>query len=123
MFTKVHLTCVLYATLFIIAMSHCDFPYAPSRQPQPDGNDTPVDTGTTGSGYVYKININQQVCNPSISQSPRFPGCMLWLGFSELTVNIPAGFAGYDTVTIAQHDRLGGLCFAEVGPETVQQEQ
>jgi hypothetical protein len=85
---------------------NCDLPYVPQRQPSPNVIGKPDDTGTIGSGYLYQVNVNQQTCNPSVSQSASFPGCMLWLGFNALTVKIPPSVAGYDTATASQHDRL-----------------
>jgi hypothetical protein len=77
----------------------CDFPYYPQRQP------LPVFEQKT-NGYIYSINTNQQVCNPSITQSPAFPACMLWLGFDQLSVIVPDSLARYSAGSVQEHDRL-----------------
>ncbi|MBN1130364.1 MAG: hypothetical protein JXA71_15335 [Chitinispirillaceae bacterium] len=102
---KRSLTAGLFFCL-LIGAAGCDFPYSPLQQPDPQGTDTTPDTGVIGSGVLYQVNVNQQTCNPSVSQSPHYPGCMLWLGFNTLTVRIPPTVTGYDTTAIAQHDRL-----------------
>ncbi|MBN2037608.1 MAG: hypothetical protein JW768_12775 [Chitinispirillaceae bacterium] len=93
------------AGLLLLA-SGCDLLYTPKQQPDPLDIDTPPDTGAIGSGYLYQTNINQQTCNPSITQSEQYKGCLLWLGFTTLSVRIPTDVTGYDTVSISQHDRL-----------------
>jgi hypothetical protein len=86
---------------------NCDFPYAPAPEPGIGSvKNNKVDTGTIGSGYLYSVNIGQQVCNPSVTRSPAYPSCMLWLGFTKMTVKIPDNMTGFDTMSIAMHDRL-----------------
>ena len=101
---KISAHVILYTTILI---SGCDFLYAPKTQPSTFVvNTDTTHTGTIGTGYLYPINPEQQACNPSISQNQLFPGCLLWLGFNVLSVRIPAEITGYDTITVAEHDRL-----------------
>jgi hypothetical protein len=95
----------LLLSLSVLLAGGCDFPYAPSQQPYPGVDTTRIDTGAIGSGYLYPVNPGIQACNPSISQSDVFPACMLWLGFSDLSVKVPDTMTGFDTV-VTQHDRL-----------------
>ncbi|MBD3419843.1 MAG: hypothetical protein GF398_06985 [Chitinivibrionales bacterium] len=59
---------------------------------------------------IKPINVGAQICNPSASNNPRhFEGQMLWLGFDQLSVNVPAKWASeYKTGAgeVIQHDRL-----------------
>jgi len=86
--------------LFALALiAGCNFPYNPQRQPQPVFQQK-------SNGYIYSVNTNQQVCNPSITQSSAFPACMLWLGFDQLSVIVPDSLANYSLSRIVEHDRL-----------------
>lgn len=91
------LSLVLLAVLPLIA--GCDFPYKPQQQPQPYFEQK-------SNGYIYSVNTNQQVCNPSITQSASFPACMLWLGFNQLSVRVPDSLKAYSLIQIEEHDRL-----------------
>ncbi len=59
-------------------------------------------------GTLVPINGVQQVCNPSTSMdTENYPGCMTWLGFTQLDVNVPAEFAStYTLSNVELHDRL-----------------
>lgn len=87
--------------LFVIIpfVAGCDFPYHPVRQTQPYFEQK-------SNGQIYSINTKQQVCNPSITQSALFPGCMLWLGFDQLSVVVPDSLKGYSLTQVQEHDRL-----------------
>ena len=90
-------------------MNGCDFPYSPKPQPDPyKGQTIPIDTAGSAviGGHLYPVNPRQQTCNPSISQSPFFPGCMLWLGFDQLSVNAPDSLGAYSITRVKEHDRL-----------------
>jgi hypothetical protein len=89
---------IFVATAALIAAG-CDFPYHPQRQPQPYFEQK-------SNGYIYSVNTNQQVCNPSITQSTAFPACMLWLGFDQLSVKVPDSLKGYSLTRVEEHDRL-----------------
>jgi hypothetical protein len=89
---------IFVATAALIAAG-CDFPYHPQRQPQPYFEQK-------SNGYIYSINTNQQVCNPSITQSDAFPACMLWLGFDLVSVKVPDSLHGYSVTRVVEHDRL-----------------
>jgi hypothetical protein len=93
-----HLRYALWLSLLPL-IAACDFPYHPQPQPQPYFTQK-------SNGYIYSINTNQQVCNPSITQSAAFPACMLWLGFDQLSVIVPDSLPGYSLTRIAEHDRL-----------------
>lgn len=82
--------------------------YSPSQQPFPDTTENNShSSGKTGSGTLFSINTRQQTCNPSISISPFFDGCMLWLGFDKLSINVPQEFKdSYLLNGIVSHDRL-----------------
>lgn len=82
--------------------------YSPSQQPFPDTTENNShSSGKTGSGTLFSINTRQQTCNPSISNSLLFDGCMLWLGFDKLSVNVPQEFMdSYPLTGIVTHDRL-----------------
>jgi hypothetical protein len=98
-----------FGLLFILSLliNSCQFPYNPHTQPPPEGEQTkPNDTGTIGTGYLYPVNIGQQTCNPSISQSTEYSGCMLWLGFERVSVNVPGNLNGYSITKVVEHDRL-----------------
>ncbi|MBN1757137.1 MAG: hypothetical protein JW863_02400 [Chitinispirillaceae bacterium] len=97
------------AVALLIVAAGCDFPYAPRLQPQPSPECETVnhgDSGRTGSGYLYHVNISQQTCNPSVSPSPVYPACMLWLGFDRLSVSVPDSLKEYDATAVRSHDRL-----------------
>jgi hypothetical protein len=87
--------------LFVILpfIAGCDFPYHPVRQTQPYFEQK-------SNGQIYSINTKQQVCNPTITQSAAFPGCMLWLGFEQLSVVVPDSLKGYSLTQVQEHDRL-----------------
>jgi hypothetical protein len=88
-------------------MFFCKFPYSPQPQPPPVVvKVNTADSGAIGSGYLYPVNINQQTCNPSISQNAGFAACMLWLGFDRVSVNVPDSLGGYNAATVKEHDRL-----------------
>lgn len=92
--------------LVVITVIGCDLLYRPIQQPLPGSEVTePADTGLVGTGYLYKVNPGTQTCNPSISQSPAFPACMLWLGFNTLSVIVPDTMPGFDA-KVELHDRL-----------------
>jgi hypothetical protein len=94
----------LYIALAIVA---CDFPYSPQPQPDPRGiKAASRDTGAVGNGYLYPVNVNQQTCNPSISQSAAFPACMLWLGFDRVSIHVPDSMSGFSSTPVKEHDRL-----------------
>lgn len=84
--------------------------YSPSQfVSEGEGTDPTTESQTISTGTVYQINtegtVRQQICNASISQDPvNFPGAMLWLGFTKLSVKNPP--AGYTLTNIVQHDRL-----------------
>jgi hypothetical protein len=99
-------TVIVFFVFLLFLFSACQFPYNPQAQPSPiDNTVINHDTGAIGTGYLYTVNRNQQACNPSISQSSVYPGCMLWLGFDRLSVNVPDNLNGYPT-TVITHDRL-----------------
>jgi hypothetical protein len=83
----------------ILLTTGCDFPYHPERQTQPYFEQK-------SNGHIYSINTNQQVCNPSITQSAAFSGCMLWLGFDQLSVQVPDSLSDYSLTQVQEHDRL-----------------
>jgi hypothetical protein len=89
-------TLTLVVVLFIVG---CDFPYNPQLQTQPYFEQK-------SNGQIFSINTNQQVCNPSITQSTAFQGCMLWLGFDQLSVVVPDSLKGYSLTQVQEHDRL-----------------
>jgi hypothetical protein len=92
----------LIQTLLLTALpfiAGCDFPYHPQRQSQPYFEQK-------SNGYIYSVNTYQQVCNPSITQSAAFPACMLWLGFDQLSVNVPDSLKDYSLTRVVEHDRL-----------------
>lgn len=88
----------------MLVVGACDFPYSPEQEPEPGGSDqSTADLG----GTPYKVNADQQVCNPSISQNETtYNACMLWLGFSSLGVNVPEEITGYSLEGVTQHDRM-----------------
>lgn len=92
----------------VLLLIGCQFPYDPQVQPPPLKIITPVnDTDSiAGSGRIYPVNGDEQVCNPSVSQGGNFPGCMLWLGFNRLFVSVPDSLSGYQTTAVTTHDRL-----------------
>jgi hypothetical protein len=77
----------------------CDFPYRPELQPQPYFEQK-------SDGFVFSVNTNQQVCNPSIAESDAYPASMLWLGFDQLSVKVPDGVTDYPLSRIEEHDRI-----------------
>ncbi len=91
----------------IFACIGCDFPYSPQKQPRPDNGAFSQDsTPILGAGRLYTINGNFQACNPSISQNPSFPACMLWLNLDQVSVTVPDSLSGYSTRNVESHDRL-----------------
>jgi hypothetical protein len=80
-------------------LAGCDFPYRPLPQPQPYFEQK-------SNGFVFSVNTNQQVCNPSISESDVYPASMLWLGFDQLSVRVPDSLKGYPLDRIEEHDRI-----------------
>jgi hypothetical protein len=89
----------IFVTTAALIAAGCRFPYDPQRQPQPYFEQK-------SNGYIYSVNTNQQVCNPSITQSAAFPACMLWLGFDQLSVRVPDSLTGYSLSRVQEHDRL-----------------
>lgn len=87
------------ASAALLFLAGCDFPYRPETQPQPYFEQK-------SNGYVFSINTNQQVCNPSIAESDAFPASMLWLGFDQLSVKVPESLKGYPLARIEEHDRI-----------------
>lgn len=79
----------------------CDYPV----EGWPEVEAPPVESSL---GVLKTINGGVQICNPSISQDTvNYKGCMLWLGFDELNVTVPAEFAAeYSITDVAMHDRL-----------------
>jgi hypothetical protein len=93
-----------------IAAIGCNYPYSPKEQPSvssgsPPDTSTSSQSGSSVAGKVYRVNTGWQVCNPSISESDAYYGCMLWLGFGQYNVNVPDSLSGY-TLSGATHDRL-----------------
>ncbi len=83
----------------IILISCCDFPYRPEPQPQPYFEQK-------SNGFVFSVNTNQQVCNPSIAESDAYPASMLWLGFDQLSLKVPDGVTNYSLTRVEEHDRI-----------------
>ncbi len=85
----------------------CDFPYSPKPEKQPGSfrADSVDRRSFAGTGTVYRINGAEQSCNPSIAPSGPFSGCMLFLGFERLSLEVPETMTGFET-PVAQHDRL-----------------
>ncbi|MBD3240876.1 MAG: hypothetical protein GF331_09845 [Chitinivibrionales bacterium] len=79
----------------------CDYPV--EGYPEKEAEDV-----VSTDGVLKTINGGEQICNPSISQDTvSYPGCMLWLGFDALNVNVPPAFAAeYSISSVAMHDRL-----------------
>ncbi|HAJ78856.1 MAG TPA: hypothetical protein DCO75_03725 [Fibrobacteres bacterium] len=98
----------VYVFLLLI-VTGCNIPYSPKQQPSTVTNTidtTDTSGGSVGSGVIYQVNTGQQVCNPSISLSDAFTGCMLWLGFENLSVKVPDSLSGYSLTNAQEHDRL-----------------
>jgi hypothetical protein len=87
------------APMMLILVAGCDIPYRPEAQPQPFFEQE-------SNGFVFSVNTNQQVCNPSIAENDAYPGSMLWLGFSQLSVKVPDGVTDYPLTRIEEHDRI-----------------
>jgi hypothetical protein len=106
MIQKILVFLIMVSGLFALVLIGCDLPYHPVQQPVPGSGVTePEDPAAIGTGYLYKVNSGIQTCNPSISQSPVLPACMLWLGFSTLNVIVPDTMTGFNTA-VEEHDRL-----------------
>lgn len=69
------------------------------------------ETASSEMGTIFPINVDKQICNPSVTQDTvNYPGAMLWLNFGK-TLNVIAPDTIYNVTTnkvkrVIAHDRL-----------------
>jgi hypothetical protein len=90
----------------MVFFSACEYPLHPAGLPSKDASDNKIsiELNTGGAINMYKINGDNQTCNPSPAGEDMFADCMAWLNLKNVLVNeTPSGFS---TDGMYEHDRI-----------------